>query len=215
MGSGAQQGGKVRLAAGFDALRGGSLLSGTPMIRFPRARTACLMMTALLAVLVCGTARGEDQSSVPHHGHKRTLHPKRAEREEVEALEHQWEHAMLADDVPAMDRLLSDDYLGVTTTGDLVTKSQQLDRMRDRQLTVTKLDTTESRIKLIGNIAIVTSLSQVEAQADGKAVEGSFRFTRVYQRLPNGSWRITSFEGTRVQPGYRLREHMEDQQPGQ
>lgn len=214
MGSGAQQGGRAGREGCFDAPRGDSLLSGTPMIHSARVRMACLVMTVLLVALVCVPAHGEDQSTAPQHGHKRTMHPKRAEREEVEALEHQWERAMLNDDVSVMDTLLSDDYLGVTATGDLVTKSQQLDRMRDRQLMMTKLQTTESRIKLIGHIAIVTSLAQVEAQADGKPVEGSFRYTRVYQRLPNGSWRITSFEATRVQPGYRLREHPEDQQPG-
>ncbi len=135
------------------------------------------------------------------------------ERQQVEVLEHQWEQAMLADDVPTMDKLLSDDYLGVTTAGALVTKSQQLDRMRNRQIMVTKLQTTESRIKLIGHIAIVTSLAEVQAQADGKQVEGSFRYTRVYQRLQNGSWRITSFEATRVQPGYRLGQRP-DGEPG-
>ncbi|WP_255483908.1 nuclear transport factor 2 family protein [Granulicella sp. 5B5] len=185
------------------------------MIRPVRVRTACLMAMAVIAVLgVRGTVRAEGQAGSTAHEHKRTLHPKRAEREEVEALEHQWEKAMLAGDVATMDRLLSDDYLGVTITGDLLTKNQQLDRMRDRQLMMTKLQTTESRIKLIGHIAIVTSLAQISGQMDGKAVDGSFRYTRVYQRLSNGSWRITSFEATRVQPGYRLGQHP-DSETGQ
>jgi ketosteroid isomerase-like protein len=122
------------------------------------------------------------------------------EREQIEQLESQWKQAMLADDVTAMDKLLSEDYLGVTAGGDLVTKSQQLDRMRTRKVSVTKLDTTEIKFKLIGQIGIVTSLAQIEAESDGRTITGQYRYTRIYQRLPNGSWKITSFEATRV-PG--------------
>jgi ketosteroid isomerase-like protein len=132
-------------------------------------------------------------------GHRH--HPaKRMEKEQIEQLEAQWKQAMLQDDVSAMDKLLAEDYLGLTATGDLVTKSQQLDRMRNRKLTVTKLENTELKFKLIGQIAIVTSLAQVDAEADGKTLNGQYRYQRVYQRFPNGSWKITSFAATRV-PG--------------
>jgi ketosteroid isomerase-like protein len=198
----------------FDALRRSSLVSGTPMLRRNPVRTVNLLTMFLLASAVTGVLptpvlAAQAQAARQH----KTMHPKRMEREQVEALEQQWVKAMLASDVPAMDRLLSDDYLGVTTAGALVTKSQQLERMRSRQLMVTKLQTTESRIKLIGHIAIVTSLAEIEAQADGKQVQGSFRSVRVYQRLPNGGWRMTSFEATRVHPGYKLGQRPEGE-PG-
>jgi ketosteroid isomerase-like protein len=128
--------------------------------------------------------------------------PKRMEKVQIEQLEAQWKQAMLDDDVTAMDKLLAEDYLGVTAGGDMVTKSQQLDRMRNRKLTVTRLDNSEIKFKLIGQIAIVTSLAQIDAEADGKTINGKYRYQRVYQRLPNGTWKITSFAATRV-PGSR------------
>ena len=54
------------------------------------------------------------------------------------------------------------------------------------------------KVKLIGSIAIVTSRAQVEGTSDGVAVKGIYRYTRVYQHLPTGGWKITSFEATRV-----------------
>jgi hypothetical protein len=56
------------------------------------------------------------------------------------------------------------------------------------------------KIKLIGQrAAIVTSLARVEGTNDGRPLHGNFRYTRVYQRLPGTTtWRITSFEATRV-----------------
>lgn len=152
-------------------------------------------MVLLAAWFACS---GLLQAQQPHRHEPH----KRMEKEQIEQLEGQWTQAMLDDDVTAMDKLLAEDYLGVTANGDLVTKTQQLDRMRNRKLTVTQLDNTDIKVKLIGQIAIVTSLAQVDAESEGKPISGRYRYQRVYQRLPNGSWKITSFAATRV-PGSR------------
>ena len=130
-------------------------------------------------------------------GHPRREH-KHVERSQIIALEREWQKAPLADDIPAMDKLLSDDYLGITPSGELLTKAQQLERMRTRDLTITTLNVSDVKIKLIGSIAIVNSLAQVDGMSEGKALTGSFRYTRVYQRLQNGSWSVTSFEATHI-----------------
>jgi ketosteroid isomerase-like protein len=173
----------------FDAAARPGLLSGTPMSEISTKRVAVLLAVGFAC---CGMLSAQ-------HAHRHGP-PKRMEKEQVEQLEAQWKQAMLDDDVSAMDKLLAEDYLGVTAGGDLVTKSQQLDRMRNRKLTVTKLDTSDIKVKLIGQIAIVTSLAQLEAVAEGKTVNGQYRYQRVYQRLPSGSWKITSFVASRI-PG--------------
>jgi ketosteroid isomerase-like protein len=178
----------------FDAPLYRGLLSVTPMPRPIDSRTVRFLASLVLGV-VCGF--GYAQAPAQHHGHPH----KRIEREQVTDLEKQWEQAMLASDPAAMDRLLSDDYLGVTAAGDLVTKSQQLDRMKDRQVNISKLSTTETKIKLVGGrIAIVNALSHLEGVIDNKPINADFRLTRIYQRLSNGAWKITNFEATRVHP---------------
>lgn len=130
--------------------------------------------------------------AVPHRGG-------RDARAQIESLEEQWRQAALADDSEKMDRLLSDDFLGITANGQVVTKAQQLDRMRTHAFTITRLDVSDMKIKLIGqHVAIVTSLAQIEGSSDGRPLHGSFRYTRVYQRLPNATWKITSFEATHI-----------------
>jgi ketosteroid isomerase-like protein len=131
------------------------------------------------------------------------LHEKKhAAKQQVEALEEQWRQAQLGGDVATMDKLLSDDYIGITITGQVNTKAQQLDRMRMHKIALTRLDLGDRQVKLIGSIAIVTSRAEVEGTNDGAPIRGTFRYTRVYQRLPSGVWKITSFEATRV-PGPR------------
>lgn len=128
----------------------------------------------------------------PHRG-SRTM------RDQIEALETQWKRAVLANDTDTMDHLLSDDYLGITSSGQVVTKPQQLDRMRSRNFSINTLEISDVKIKLISqHAAIVTSLAQVDGTNDGRPLHGSFRYTRVYQRIPNDGWKITSFEATRV-----------------
>jgi ketosteroid isomerase-like protein len=82
----------------------------------------------------------------------------------------------------------------------VVTKPQQLDRMKNRSLVLTAIELTDVKVKLIGTTAIVLSLADVDGTNDGEPMHGSYRYTRVYSRLPSGAWKITNFEATRVGP---------------
>ncbi|HVG27444.1 MAG TPA: nuclear transport factor 2 family protein [Acidobacteriaceae bacterium] len=149
----------------------------------PRTILALLLTLSVLAVPVY---------AAPHR-------VARSMRAQIEALEQQWRAAAMAEDTEAMDHLLSDDFLGITASGQVMTKIQQLDRMRTRTFVITRLDVSDMKIKLISrHAAIVTSLAQIEGSNDGRPLHGSFRYTRVYQRLPTGMWKITSFEATHV-----------------
>ena len=129
-------------------------------------------------------------------------HPKRNDqyKHQVEKLEQVWRTAQLNGDVEAMDNLLSDDYVGITMSGQVVTKAQQLDRMRNRNTILSKIELDDVKVKLIGNTAIVTSRAEIDGTNDGTPMHGTYRYTRVYSRLPSGTWKITNFEATRVGP---------------
>ncbi len=153
----------------------------------------------VLLLLASATAEAESLPSVVKTHHV----TKRAYKDEIEDLEQKWRVAIMTDDVSAMDKLLSDDYVGISMSGQVNTKLMQLDRLRAHSLRLTRLDLSDVKIKLVGPVAIVTCLSQVEGTIDGKDTHGTFRSTRVYQRLPNGTWQMTNFEATRVPNGER------------
>lgn len=147
------------------------------------------LIRCVLPLLFCGLVAGAGAQG--HEG-------KRIERVEILRLEEKWRAAQLAEDVPAMDKLLSDEFLGITASGQVVTKLQQLDRMRTRSLDIRQLDISDTKVKISGNVAVVTSLAQITGTADGEPLRGSFRYTRVYQRVPGDGWKITNFEATHV-----------------
>ncbi len=151
----------------------------------------CLLLLPALMHLPGATAQDDDQR---HEGQKRA-------RREISALEDQWKAATLAGDATAMDKLLSDDYVGISWTGQVNTKTMQLDRTRSKGVVISKMDVSDVKVKLIGPVAIVTSRAEVQGSNDGRPIDGEFRYTRIYQRRPSGIWQITNFESTRIPLG--------------
>ena len=149
------------------------------------------VLIAVAVLLAVGLA-SPSLAQHPHPRHKEDL------KRQVEKLEETWRLAQLNGDVETMDRLLSDDFIGITMSGQVVTKMQQLDRMRTRTLSVSKIELDDVKVKLIGQTAVVTSRAEVEGSNDGEPIHGLYRYTRVYSRSPVGTWKITNFEATRV-----------------
>jgi ketosteroid isomerase-like protein len=186
-----------------------SFVSALPEERSPRRsffrtkplrRVRSLSRKALLITLSAAgafsalTGHVASAAEHPHREHKRDY------KREIEAVEEEWRTAQLNSDFATMDKLLAEDYFGISVTGQLNNKMQQLERLKKRTLVITKIDVSDRKIKLVGRVAIVTSLAEFEGTNEGEALKGKFRYTRVYKRYPDGSWKITNFEVTRV-PG--------------
>jgi ketosteroid isomerase-like protein len=151
------------------------------------------LLWAAVVMLACtSVAFGARFQPVPHPEKKHEA------KRQVELLEEEWRAAQLAGDAATMDRMLSDDYIGISVSGQVSTKAQQLDRVRSSKVVISKVDLSDMKVKLIGSIAIVTSRADVEGINESGPLRGTFRYTRVYQRLPSGTWKITSFEATRI-----------------
>jgi len=150
---------------------------------------AVVLLTCFIALV------GAQQAQAANHGHEKKHDVKKL----VEALEEQWRKAQLAGDVATMDKMLSEDFIGISMSGQVNTKAQQLERVRSRKLVVTKVELSDMKVKLVDSVAIVTSQAEVEGTNEGVSVKGKYRYTRVYQRRPSGDWKITSFEATRIQ----------------
>ena len=161
----------------------------------PNAPSSSVMMAVvLLTCFIALLGARQAEAAVKSHEKKHDV------KKEVEALEEQWRVAQLAGDVATMDRMLADDFIGISMSGQVNTKAQQLERIRTRKLVVTRIDLSDMKVKLVGAVAIVTSQADVEGTSEDGSVKGTYRYTRIYQRLPNGMWKITSFEATRIRP---------------
>ena len=166
---------------------GAPVKTGKPLLRGVRS----IRIAMLLAISALGIA------DVAHAQQAHKEH-KRDEKREIVAVEQQWRTAQLAGDVATMDKLLAEDYLGISNNGEINNKTQQLERLQKRMLVLTRIDVSDVKIKLLGRVGIVTTLTRIEGTNDGQPLQGLFRYTRIYKRYPDGTWKITNFEVTRV-----------------
>jgi ketosteroid isomerase-like protein len=125
-------------------------------------------------------------------------------RHEIDQLEQNWKDAILKHNVQAMDQLLAEDYIAITSNGTLQSKEQTLANLKAGTLHFSVIDFSDRKVRFYGQTALVTSRAEVNGNTGEGDISGSYRFTRVYVRDGKGDWKIVSFEASRIrEPGER------------
>ena len=119
-------------------------------------------------------------------------------RHEIDHLEDDWRNAVLNKNVAALDALLSDDYMAITARGMLQSKDETLAGMRSGNLRIKSIEFSDRKVRFYGTTALVTSRAAVKGSGPDGDISGNYRYTRVYVRDEKGSWRIVSFEASRI-----------------
>ena len=112
-------------------------------------------------------------------------------------LEMQWRDAVIHHNVRVMDRLLADDYLGISANGTVETKTEELAQSRAGTLRIKSLDLSDIKVRIYGNTAVVTSRAELTGVNGQSDISGNYRYTRVYNKR-YGQWKIISFEASRI-----------------
>lgn len=124
-------------------------------------------------------------------------HEGKAVHKEIEALEQEWRQALVTNNVTEMDRLLADDYIGITSNGTVENKAQALAQRRAGTVRITRLDLSDMHVRIYGDTAVVTSVADLVGSNGDSDISGQYRYTRVYSRRL-GQWKIVSFEASRM-----------------
>lgn len=175
----------------FDSKFGRGLTSGTLMRGESKRRLQfTVALRAVMVVLLSCCCTVPAGAAFPHRDPIHKI---------IEGLESEWRDAQLTDNVATLDRLLADDYLGISANGTLETKADVLATRRLGRLKITRLDLSDIKIRIYGDTAVVTSKVDLTGKNGDRDISGHYRYTRVYNyRL--GQWRIVSFEASRVPP---------------
>ena len=157
----------------------------------------CLLMFCFLLWMFAQPAFAVP--ALPHH-------PSHELHKEIEALEMQWREAQLSNDVAVMDRLLADDYIGISANGIIETKNEALALRRAGTLHITVLDLNDLKVRIFGDTAVVTSRADLQGTNGASDISGKYRYTRVYNRR-FGQWKIVSFEASRIHDANEREKH--------
>jgi Domain of unknown function (DUF4440) len=99
---------------------------------------------------------------------------------EVEQVEERLRRAMLASDVPELDRLLSDRLMFVTPDGATLRKEGDLSAHRSGLIRISALTPLHRHIEQFGMTAVVNVEMEMAGSFAGAPMSGRYKYTRVW-----------------------------------
>jgi len=113
----------------------------------------------------------------------------------VLGLEARWNEAHLQGDVPVLDALCADGLM-VTVPGMApMTKGDILGFWRSGRGKITRYDTTDTRVAVYSDTAIVTGHLHRTRDFNGKVMDDRWRYTKTYVRQGQ-TWRVVAYHAS-------------------
>lgn len=128
--------------------------------------------------------------------------PRRQTREsadvkELGRLEQVWNDAQLSGDADALGRLWADDLVVTVPNMPVMDKNESLAFVRSGAMKFKIYKTSDIRIRVYGNAAVVTGQLERTLTANRGEFEDDWRFTKVYVRR-SGRWQVVAWHGSHV-----------------
>jgi ketosteroid isomerase-like protein len=118
-----------------------------------------------------------------------------ADIRELERLETVWNEAHKSGDADALEALWADDLEIAVPRMALMTKAGALSFARSGRMKFLRYQTSEIRVRVYDNAAVVTGRLQRTRSMNGRETSDDWRFTKVYVRKVH-KWRVVSFHAS-------------------
>ncbi|MGA7886633.1 MAG: nuclear transport factor 2 family protein [Acidobacteriaceae bacterium] len=149
-----------------------------------------------IALLACalggfGTARAQQTQSVAPG------QPLPPEVKLFQGLEDKWTVAVVNKDQYAMELLLAPVYVGISSTGDVSTRNQQIADMFDKSKFLLSMEQRVVSVRMFGNTAVVSGTYDMKWRGDGPDREERGIFTHIYAQTQD-RWECVNAQRTAV-----------------
>lgn len=151
----------------------------------------CAMISGFIAPLIAG------QQTEKAEGKRRSKAA--CITQQIMEIERERREAALRNDVPYLEHIMGDDFVGIGSWGNVYDKATHIKARESGSLKLKSIDPLDLKVRVYGITAIVTGTVNVEGSWKTRHFGGTFRFTRVYVRK-RGSWKIVSSQLTKVRP---------------
>jgi ketosteroid isomerase-like protein len=125
-----------------------------------------------------------------------TAEPEGAEADVLRADENRFE-AMRKGDWAALDAVLADDLTYVHSTARLESKTEHVANLRGGKPHYRGIAPRERKARVHGGVGVVTGVSEMHVERDGKEQRFTVRYLAVYTRAGE-QWRMIAWQSTRV-----------------
>jgi ketosteroid isomerase-like protein len=121
------------------------------------------------------------------------------DRQEIVTLEKEAAHAIQLTDGTFFRRVYSEDFAGMLSHGQSVSKAQWIGTIEARLVQYDSFEATDIKVRLFEETAVATCLWSARFVVKGQRVSSQLRVIHVYVNTANG-WRVVSAQNTNLPP---------------
>lgn len=114
---------------------------------------------------------------------------------DVLALEERRIQAMIKQDFATLDALVHDDLVYTHSSAVVDSKASWLDSMQSGRTKYKSANITERKVRIYGDVALVTGRAEMGAEVGGQAKTLRLRFLNAWTRTPRG-WQFVAWQST-------------------
>lgn len=151
-----------------------------------------LILAALLSALGCAGSLPAQQAESVTPGQ-----PLPPEVKQFQGYEDQWSEAVVHSDQYTLEDLLSPLYVGISSTGDVSTRNQQIAGLFEKGAGLVSMEQRVVTVRLFGETAVVSGTYDLRWKIDGRPREERGIFTHVYARRQD-RWECVNAQRTAV-----------------
>jgi ketosteroid isomerase-like protein len=159
------------------------------MKHFSLKPSGALMLLLFLAVWLAAATASDPMNRSPEA----------ADSIELSRLESVWNKAHLRGDTAVLDGLWGEDFVVAVPKMSVLAKPEAIKIWRLGKMKFQRYQTSDLRIRVYGDAAVVTGRLQRARQLKERIVEDDWRFTKVYVRN-SGRWRVVAFHASESAP---------------
>ena len=120
----------------------------------------------------------------------------RSAQEILVQLERDWVSAIVKKDTAALDRLLAEEFAGVSPTAHYYDKSMAIDDLTTGTYQVESMALDEVSVNAYGDFAVAFASQQEKSRYAGTDLSGHYHYTHVWAKR-DGRWQVVASHGTR------------------
>jgi len=121
--------------------------------------------------------------------------------DQIKKMADEGREAALKGDASFLEKNATDDYMFISATGVVLTKSEVIEMRKSGDIKYSSLEASDQKARVHGNTAIFTATTNIKGTVKGNDLSGTHRLTQVWVK-EGGSWKIANSQSTKVQaPG--------------
>jgi ketosteroid isomerase-like protein len=129
-----------------------------------------------------------------------------ADDEDIEAtiaqLEREWVAAIVKKDGAALDRLLAEEFAGISPTAHYYDKTMAIDDLKRGTYVVESMNLDEVSVNAYGDMAVAFASQEEKSRYADVDISGHYHYTNVWANK-DGRWQAVASHGTRFDRGHQ------------